>query len=255
MDELDSGDTTGRDDDYESGRQDAHVERLRPNPAEPPPKVLTLVGFLGNSERRGHKRLYFSAAMDHYAEIRDEDILHRGFIEAARSPFVGLESTRLTVKRSALIDYVRSFVAEAIDDFDIDIQVSPGVGSSSTHPLTANTINNCGSMGGFNCPGQTQPVTQCAAMTCATCQTCQTQCQTCHTCYVTQCAQATCQTCNQMTCQTCNTQCNQQTCWNTCQTCHTNCGGVDCALNNPTAPAHCVPTPGPTRVPCVTNNC
>jgi hypothetical protein len=254
MHKSDSGDTTGRDDCTGLDRQDPLVECLRPDPAAPPPKVLKLVGLLGNSDRPGCKRLYFSTALDSYAEVQIEDILHRGTIDAAHAPFVGLEASALTVKRSATIDYVRSVLAVAIDDFDIDIQVSPGSGSG-IHVLTANTVANCGGTGGgcpgtFGCPPQGQ-----TAGTCLTCQTCNTQCgYTCNTCN-TQCGQGTCQTCNQQTCQTCNTQCNQQTCWNTCQTCHTNCGGVDCALNNPTSPAHCIPTPGPTQVPCVTNNC
>jgi len=256
MNEPGSDDATGDDDCYELGRQDPLVERLRPDPAAPPPKVLTLVGLLGNSNRPGYKRLYFSTALDFYAEVQIEDIIHRGPIEAAHAPFVGHEASALTVKRSATIEYVRSVLADVIDDFDIDIQVSPGSGSG-VHTLTVNTVG-CGTGGGcqgtLGCPAQTQPVTQCAAMTCQTCNTCNTNCGTCNTCYQTQCAQGTCQTCNQQTCNTCNTHCNQQTCWNTCQTCNTNCG-IDCALNNPTSPAKCIPTPGPTKVPCVTNNC
>jgi hypothetical protein len=253
MSESGSDDTTRRAEPPELDRQDPLVERLRPHPAAPAPKVLELVGLLGNSDRPGHKRLYFSTALDFYAEVPIDNILHRAAIDAAQAPFVGHEASRLTVKRSAIIHYVRSVFADAIDDFDIDIQVSPGSGSG-IHTLTANSVANCGTGGGcpgtFGCPPQGQ-----TAGTCLTCQTCNTQCgNTCQTCH-TQCGQATCQTCNQQTCQTCNTQCNQQTCWNTCQTCHTNCGGIDCALNNPTSPAHCIPTPGPTKAPCLTNNC
>lgn len=260
MGESDADDKSGRDGDWELDRQDPHVERLRPDPTAPPQRVLTLVGFLGDSERPGYKRLYFSAALDYYAEIRTEDILHRGLIDPAHPPFLGLDSTRLTVKRSALIDYVRSAVANAFDDFDIDIQVGPGAGSSGIHPLTYTQQGNCGGTGGGcpgtlgGCPNPTEPITQCG-MTCQTCQTCQTHCNqyTCNTCN-TQCGQGTCHTCNEQTCHTCNTQCNQNTCWNTCHTCATQCG-VDCALNNPTAPVNCIPAPGPTRPPCMTANC
>jgi hypothetical protein len=250
-----SDDTTPHG-DPQLGRQDPLVERLRPDAAAPPPQVLVLVGLLGNSDRPGHKRLYFSTAMDFYAEIRIEDIVHRAAIEAAHPPFVGHEASRLTIKRSAVIHYVRSVLATALDDFDIDIQVSPG-GGSGIHTLTY-TVGNCGGTGGgcpgtLGCPNPTEPVTQCG-MTCQTCNTCQTRCNayTCQTCN-TQCNQGTCHTCNQQTCQTCNTQCNQATCY-TCHTCQTQCS-VECALNNPTSPAHCIPTPGPTRVPCLTDNC
>src|SRR4051812_10892185 len=128
MSESDPDYKSGRDGDRDLDRQDPHVERLRPDPTAPPHRVLTLVGLLGDSERPGYKRLYFSAALDYYAEIRTEDILHRGSIDPAHPPFIGLDSTRLTVKRSAQIDYVRSALADAFDDFDIDIQIGLGAG-------------------------------------------------------------------------------------------------------------------------------
>jgi hypothetical protein len=259
MADSDSDRTTGGDDDSELDRQDPLVERLRPDPAVPPPKVITLAGLLGDSERPGYKRLYFSTALDYYAEVRNEDILHIVSIEPPLPPFVGLDATRLTIDRGAMIDYVRSALADEFDDFDIDIQIGPASGAYGVHPLTYSQVNcgtgvGCqGTIGG--CPSPTQPVTQCAAYTCQTCQTCQTKCNqyTCNTCN-TQCGQNTCHTCNEQTCHTCNTQCGQNTCWNTCQTCATQCG-VDCALNNPTAPANCVPTPGQTRPPCLTADC
>lgn len=243
MVELDKNDTSGHEGHGELDRQDPHVERLRPDPAAPPHRVFTLVGLLGNSERPGYKRLYFSAALDHYAEIRTDDILHRALIDPAHPPFIGLNSTRLTVKRSAVIDYVRSAVADAFDDFDIDIQVGPGARSSGLHPLTFPPANQNPPHTQGQGPGCQQNVSDQQTICLPTCISCNTQCgqNTCNTCN-TNCDQNTCHTC------TCNTQCHQNTCVNT------QCG-VDCALNNPTAPANCVPTPGPTRPPCITANC
>lgn len=139
MDESDAHDKSRRDADRESDRQDPLGERLRSDLAAPPHKAVTLAGLLGDSERPGYKRLYFSAALDHYAEIHSEDILHRGPIDPANPPFIGLVSTRLTVKRCAVIDYVRSTLSDAFDDFDIDVRLSAGAGSSGVHPTPSRT--------------------------------------------------------------------------------------------------------------------
>jgi hypothetical protein len=57
--------------------QDSFVERLRPEPSEPPEQVRVLEGLLGDSDREGYKRLYFNRELDHYAELRIEDVVFR----------------------------------------------------------------------------------------------------------------------------------------------------------------------------------
>jgi hypothetical protein len=48
-------------------RQDPHVERLRPDPSQPPQRVIVLQGLLGHSDRPGYQRLYFTPELDYYA--------------------------------------------------------------------------------------------------------------------------------------------------------------------------------------------
>jgi hypothetical protein len=207
--------------------QDPYVDRMRPDPSSPAKKALTLAGLLGRSERPGYQRVYFSDALNHYAEIRSDDIIHTESIPPEMAPFPGLHATRLMVDRNARIDYVRSTGPDELSDFDLDIRGGP------TAVYGVRTLDI------------TDPFSVCE--TCQTCQTCNT-CQTCRTCAGHTCDGGTCQgntcqtcydntctyvntcqnTCNQYTCRTCNTQCGQNTCAPTCQTCNTNCGQGTC---------------------------
>jgi hypothetical protein len=47
--------------------QDPYVERLRPDPSQPPEAVRILEGLLGDSDREGYRRLYFNRELDYYA--------------------------------------------------------------------------------------------------------------------------------------------------------------------------------------------
>jgi hypothetical protein len=44
------------------------VERLKPDPSQPPKKVLVLIGLPGKSDRQGYQRLYLTTKLDYYAE-------------------------------------------------------------------------------------------------------------------------------------------------------------------------------------------
>jgi hypothetical protein len=241
-------------------RQDPLVERLRPDPASPPVRTLTFSGFAGRSDRRGYRRLYLSRTLDHYIEVRAEDVVEEERIAATDPPLVGHESTRFYVRRDATIDQVRSRAAEAVDEFDLDFR--PGDATAAAFRLPNDTWGggctwgtDCGggeTNFGLSCPGScgdTCQITICRGATCIdVCETrrntwCdQATCVTCRTCR-TECNQATCQTCNQGTCQTCGTcqtqcgqgtcqTCNQATCLTcdgaTCQTCVTDCRGRTC---------------------------
>jgi len=102
--------------------QDPIVERGRPDPTQPPEKTLTLVGFRGDSDRAGYRRLYFTHDLDYYAEFRDEDVLHMASIPADALPFPGEEATRVTIRRDAKIEYTRTRTGRPLDEFDIDIR-------------------------------------------------------------------------------------------------------------------------------------
>jgi hypothetical protein len=228
--------------------QDPYVERLRPDPSQPPQRVIVLSGLLGNSDRPGYQRLYFNRELDYYAEFKGEDVLHTERIPADEAPLPGLEATRVTIRRDATVDYTRTKRAQPLDEFDLDLRLAgrarpPRVG---LEPETWEAECPGPSMFAacetdFTCVcGDTVQITICRGRTCidvctddtcrtlcdqATCETCRTRCgqetcQTCQTCQ-TQCNQATCQTCQtrcgQATCQTCRTRCGQETC-HTCET-------------------------------------
>jgi hypothetical protein len=203
--------------------QDPHVESVRPNPSEPPQRTQTLVGFLGDSDRPGMRRLYFSPALDHYAEFRSEDALSLTPVPPDQSPFPGHQVTQAVLRRDATVDYTHTHTPAPSDEFDLDVRLTPQQAISALPIQTALP---------FACVTNT-----CLAnceVTVVRCLTEQIYCRpTLRTCYVF-CAvtHATCQTnCNQNTCAqtcTCNTQCNQNTCANTC-TCNTQCNQNTCA--------------------------
>ena len=80
---------------------DPLVESLMPDPSQPPPPTVALAGLLGRSAKEGHWRLYFSSALKRYAEFKEEDVLGSVKIPKERSPFAGLEATRVWLKREA----------------------------------------------------------------------------------------------------------------------------------------------------------
>jgi len=168
--------------------QDPVVERLRPDPSQPPEPSLTFTGFFGESDREGFRRLYFSRDLDYYAEFRADDALDAVAIPADQQPFPGEEATRVTLRRSATVDYTHS--RRPVDEFDIDVRLGGRLASSFRPPvfLTGPGDTACG-----DCPA--------TPGTCAdTCQTCPTNCGTC----ITDCA-----TCGHATCDgnTCNETC------------------------------------------------
>jgi hypothetical protein len=210
-------------------RQDPYVERLRPDPGEPPPPVIVLDGLLGESDRPGHRRLYLSPELDYYAEFHEDAVIDIAPIPADQAPFFGLESTRVTLRRDSTIDYTRSQTGRPLDEFDLDLRVGPAGPQPELRVATPNTCFD-------PCDFETRPRTICE--TCRTCQTCGATCRTCNTCA------ATCQTCATQcntcggTCQTCATQCG--TCV-TCDTCRTDCGGRTCDFRF-TCDFRCEPT-------------
>jgi hypothetical protein len=89
--------------------QDPLVERLRPEPSEPPQPVKVLVGFSGESDKEGYWRVYYTRELDSYAEFRQEDVVYSEQIPPDQSPFVGLDATRISVKPDAVIENSRTY--------------------------------------------------------------------------------------------------------------------------------------------------
>src|SRR5579884_3798792 len=84
--------------------EDSLVSRLIPDPAQVPPDVTTLDGFLGKSTTPSHWRLYLTAKLDEYVEIATEDIVSREALVGEKHPLGG---TRLWIKREAKLQYRR----------------------------------------------------------------------------------------------------------------------------------------------------
>jgi hypothetical protein len=217
------------------------VDSLKPDPGQPTKPVTILTGLPGKSDRAGYQRLYLTTKLDYYAEFLASDMVHWELVPADRSPFPGVEATRVSIVRDATIHYIWAKSPRPVDEFDLDIRLggpsaatAPAIGP---HTLPDNTVcltcaGTCDETCGRTCE------TCAGEQTCRTCHTCagQQTCQTCQTCAGQQtcqtCAgQNTCQTCvGQQTCQTCAGQNTCQTCvgQQTCQTCHTCAGQQTC---------------------------
>jgi hypothetical protein len=241
------------EEDLEKRPQDPFVERLRPDPSEPPTRVMVLEGLLGDSDRAGFRRLYFTSELDHYAEFRADQVLSVETLPADRPPFLGQEATRVTLPRDATVDYTRTRTARPVDEFDLDVRLGPA-GGMIPGPGTweaecpGPTWGECPTfVTCVSCPDTCQ-ITICRGRTCIdvnTCDfelcrtqspmaTCRRTCETCRT---------RCDTC--VTCATCETQC--ETCTPTCITCPTGCGET-CT---PTCRQTCAPTCSPV---CITRD-
>jgi hypothetical protein len=218
-----------RDPEEEAGgpealRQDPFVRRLRGDPSQPPPPVRVLEGLLGDSDRPGYHRIYFTREFDSYAEFRGEDVVYREPIPPDQPPFLGLDASRVGLRRDAPVWYTQVRTLRPVDEFDLDIRLGPSGGGRRAGALPIPPPETWEA----ECPGDTwgcSPVT----FGCGTGRT-DCVCPTDNTCR-TDCNQATCNTCF-ATCNTCNTQCGQATCGATCQTCNTRCGQATCNTCN-----------------------
>ena len=231
---ADAGDSEGRGDAADRP-QDPFVERQRPDPSQPAEPTKTLSGALGDSDRPGFRRVYFTTELDYYAEFRSEDVLAIADIPPDQPPFLGEQATRVTLRRDAAVDFTRTQRARALDEFDLDVRLAPGAAA----PVAASTFG-CGDTEFFGCTQFCTMEAQCGGATrdidcgppptrgCDTVQiticrgnTCIDVCETRRPTFCFD--DATCATCGQQTCQTCRTQCNQFTCRPTDQTCVTVC--------------------------------
>jgi hypothetical protein len=229
---------------------DPFVSARIPSPGDVPVRTVTLSGLLGDSDREGRRRLYFNTRLDYYAEFLNDDVVAVEDIAADQPPFVGLDATRVTLKRDAKIDFVHTRVAAA-DDFDLDVRRMRGVGRQLPFPTFETLEAECPgpTFGGcptdigcgtnFECPSG---FTVCKPFTC-NCDDTQVG-PTCRgiTCRAT-CGDATCGGTCGVTCgATCGATCGQATCFATCEgSCHPTCQAT-CA----TCPTVCNVTCGPT---------
>jgi hypothetical protein len=82
-------------------RSDVHSDVAIEALEEPdwPQDLITLVGFLGESDSPGQPRLFVDAALTHWLDIRDADIINRRRIPDEQDTHGG--RSILTVKRGA----------------------------------------------------------------------------------------------------------------------------------------------------------
>jgi hypothetical protein len=115
---------------------DPFVDRNRPDPVQRPPSPRILQGLWGQSDRSGFRRLYFSRALDVYAEFRAEDVLETADIGPDESPVRGEPATRVTVRGDALVDITRERRAESLSPFDIDLKIGGRITSAELANLS-----------------------------------------------------------------------------------------------------------------------
>jgi hypothetical protein len=103
--------------------QDPYVARRRPDPASPSEPTTRMFGFLGDSDRPGFRRLYFTRDLDYYAEFRVDDVVDLESIPADQPPFRGDEATRLALRRDATVEYTRDRNPQSVNEFDADVRL------------------------------------------------------------------------------------------------------------------------------------
>jgi hypothetical protein len=240
-----SGRPGNENESIENRPQDDLVARIRPDPTGPPTRTLTLTGLLGDSDRPGHRRLYFNSSLDYYAEFRTDDVISTADVPADAPPFVGEPATKVTLARDAVVSYTHTRQATAIDEFDLDLRLGAPTATAIGLPQAETWEAECPGPTWGDCP---------TFVFCGTNNDCPTGFTVCkpRTCNVDICFPETKVTCNQATCQTCQTKCGQATC-GTCAgqaTCGTCAGQATCA----TCAGHatCATCEGATCDTCVT---
>jgi hypothetical protein len=83
-------------------REDALVERLVADPANPEAKLLS--GYLGKSDREGVWRVYLSLEFNDYLEIAEAEILH---VEKLRRDDASQAGAWIWMKPDAVVEHVR----------------------------------------------------------------------------------------------------------------------------------------------------
>lgn len=86
-------------------REDPLVERLLPDPSQPPPELMKLIGFLGRDAEQGYWRVYFTTHLDNYVRVAEADIVASQPLESSRAEPA---RTEVLVKREAKLQHTRT---------------------------------------------------------------------------------------------------------------------------------------------------
>jgi hypothetical protein len=118
--------------------QHPFVEKLMPDPAQPATRTIQFEGLVGKSTRgEDYWRLYFDRELSDYIEFHKDDVLNTETIAKEHSP-MGLESTRVWLKRDATITRTHSLQVQAADaapEAAYTRYVSPPVPMAAPAPL------------------------------------------------------------------------------------------------------------------------
>ncbi len=69
--------------------KDDFIKHIVENPTEPRGTVF-LQGFLGDSDKEDHIRLYYDPGLNHYADIKKDDVLYLQKIAKTKNPLGGV---------------------------------------------------------------------------------------------------------------------------------------------------------------------
>lgn len=119
--------------------QDAYVAARLSSPSERPTKTLELSGLLGDSDRPGYRRLYFTKRLDYFAEFASADVVAVETVHTGQAPFIGLEATRVTLRRDATVNFTQVRSAAPVDEFDLDVRLGSEYGAASSPGLRLQT--------------------------------------------------------------------------------------------------------------------
>lgn len=114
---------------------DAYVAERLSSPSERPAKTLELSGLLGDSDRPGYRRLYFTKQLDYYAEFASADVVAVETVSKEQAPFIGLEATRVTLRRAATVNFTQVRSAAPVDEFDLDVRLGSEHGAAPSPRL------------------------------------------------------------------------------------------------------------------------
>jgi hypothetical protein len=126
------GSEPGESEDIGSRGQDPRVVTGRPSPGDAARSGLTLTGFLGDSDRKGYRRVYLHRDLETFVEFASEDVVDASRIAADQAPFVGEPATLVTLKQGARFEFTRTLTT---DDFRLERPVvATGSGLRSPFP-------------------------------------------------------------------------------------------------------------------------
>ncbi len=95
-------------------RQDKLVDRLAPDPSQPPQALTILSGFLSRSQNEGQYRLYLTPTFDAYVELAEEDIVYSKSLPESASVLGG---TLLWIRSGASLQYTRTIFRKIQAEF------------------------------------------------------------------------------------------------------------------------------------------